>query len=50
MANNSTGKNVMKTRRIYYNQLATTPEGEPVMMVMFLVANYPTVILFDSGA
>jgi hypothetical protein len=30
--------------------LATTPEGEPVMMDTFLVANYPTVILFDFGA
>jgi hypothetical protein len=26
------------------------PEGEPVMMGTFLVANYPAVILFDSGA
>ena len=30
--------------------MATTPEGEPVMMGTFLVANYPTVILFNSGA
>jgi hypothetical protein len=30
--------------------VATTPEGEPVMMGTFLVANHPTVILFDSGA
>jgi hypothetical protein len=30
--------------------VATTPEGEPVMMGMFLVANHPAVILFDSGA
>jgi hypothetical protein len=29
--------------------VATTPEGEPIMMGMFLVANHPTVILFDSG-
>jgi hypothetical protein len=36
--------------RIYYTQVATTPEGEPVMMGTFLVANYPAVILFDSGA
>jgi hypothetical protein len=50
MANNSVGKNVKKTRRIYYTQVATTPEGEPVMMGMFLVANYPAVILFDFGA
>jgi hypothetical protein len=30
--------------------VATTPEGEPVMMGTLLVANYPAVILFDSGA
>jgi hypothetical protein len=30
--------------------VATTPEGEPVMMGTFLVADYPAVILFDSGA
>jgi hypothetical protein len=50
MANNSAGKNVKKTGRIYYTQVATTLEGEPVMMGTFLVANYPAVILFDSGA
>jgi hypothetical protein len=45
--NNAAGK---KTGRIYYTQVATTPEGEPVMMGTFLVANHPTFILFDSGA
>jgi hypothetical protein len=50
MANNLASKNVKKTGRIYYTQVATTLEGEPVMMGMFLVANHPTVILFDSGA
>jgi hypothetical protein len=50
MANSSTGKNLKKTRRVYYTQVATTPEGEPMMMGTFLVANHPTVILFDSGA
>jgi hypothetical protein len=50
MATNSAGKNVKKTERIYYTQVATTPEGEPVMMGTFLVANHPTVILFDSSA
>jgi hypothetical protein len=50
VTNNSAGKNVKKTRRIYYTQVATTPEGEPVMMGTFLVANHPVVILFDSGA
>jgi hypothetical protein len=39
-----------KTERIYYTQVATTPEGEPVMMGMFLVANHLAVILFDYGA
>jgi hypothetical protein len=39
-----------KTGRIYYTQVATTPEGEPVMMGTFFVANHPAVILFDSGA
>jgi hypothetical protein len=44
------GKNTRKTGRVYYTQVATTPEGEPVMMGTFLVANYPAIILFDSGA
>jgi hypothetical protein len=35
-----------KTEQIYYTQVATTPEGEPVMMGTFLVANHPAVILF----
>jgi hypothetical protein len=30
--------------------VATTPEGEPIMMGTFLVANHPAVILFDSSA
>jgi hypothetical protein len=30
--------------------VATTPDGEPVMMGTFLVANHLAVILFDSGA
>jgi hypothetical protein len=48
--NNAAGKNMKKTGRIYYTQVATTPEGEPVMMGTFFVANHPAVILFDSGA
>jgi hypothetical protein len=48
--NNATGKNIKKTGRIYYTQVASTPEGEPIMMGTFLVANHPAVILFDSGA
>jgi hypothetical protein len=49
-ANNTVGKSMKKTGRIYYTQVATTPEGEPVMMGTFLVANHPAVILFDYGA
>jgi hypothetical protein len=48
--NNAAGKNMKKTGRIYYTQVATMPEGEPVMMGTFLVANHPVVILFDFGA
>jgi hypothetical protein len=44
------GKNTKKTGRVYYTQVATTPEGEPMMMGMFLIANHPAIILFDSGA
>jgi hypothetical protein len=43
-------KNMKKTGQIYYTQVATTPEVEPIMMGTFLVANHPAVILFDSGA
>jgi hypothetical protein len=50
MANNSAGKNVKKTGQIYYTQVATTPEGEPVMVGTFIMANHLAVILFDSGA
>jgi hypothetical protein len=35
---------------VYYTQVATTPEGEPVMMGTFLIANHPAAILSDSGA
>jgi hypothetical protein len=49
-ANNTVGKNMRKTGRIYYTQVATTPEGEPVMLGTFLMANHPAIILFDSGA
>jgi hypothetical protein len=44
------GKNMKNTGRIYYTQVATTPDGEPVMMGTFLVVNHPALILFDSGA
>jgi hypothetical protein len=49
-AKGNASKNIKKTRRIYYTQVATTPEGEPVMMGTFLVAKHPALILFDSGA
>jgi hypothetical protein len=49
-ANNTAGKNMRKIGQIYYTQVATTPEGGPVMMGTFLVANHPAIILFDPGA
>jgi hypothetical protein len=48
--NNAAGKDMKKTGRIYYTQVATKPEGEPVMMGTFLTANHPAIILFDSSA
>jgi hypothetical protein len=47
---NNVGKNFKKTGHVYYIQVTTTPEGEPVMMGTFLVASHPAIILFDSGA
>jgi hypothetical protein len=44
-ANSSVGKNVKKTGRLYYTEVATTPEGELVMMGTFLIANHSAVIL-----
>ena len=35
---------------MFYIQAGEIPEGEPVMMGMFPVANHPVVILFDSSA
>jgi hypothetical protein len=49
-ASNTAGKSTRKTGRIYYTQVATTLEGEPVMMGTFLVANHPAIILFYSSA
>jgi hypothetical protein len=48
--NSSTGMNFKKTGRVYYTQVATTSEGEPVMLGTFLIANHPAVVLFYSGA
>jgi hypothetical protein len=50
MASTQTDKDQRKTGRVYYTQVATTPEGEPVMMGTFSVANHLAVILFYSGA
>jgi hypothetical protein len=50
VANAPAGKNTRKTGRVYYTQVATTPEGESVMMSTFFIANHPDVILFYSGA
>jgi hypothetical protein len=36
--------------RLNFTTLADIPEGAPVMTGIFLVLNYPAVILFDSGA
>jgi hypothetical protein len=50
VASTQAGNGERKTRRVYYTQVATTPEGEPVMMGTFSVANHPAVIHFDSSA
>jgi hypothetical protein len=50
VASTQAGKGERRTGRVYYTQVATTLEGEPVMMGTFSVANHPAVILFDSGA
>ena len=39
-----------KAGHIFYTRVADIPEGEPVMMGRFPVANHPAVTLFDSGA
>jgi hypothetical protein len=49
-AKGNTGKNIKKTGQIYYTQVATTPDGESVMMGTFLMANHPALTLFDSHA
>jgi hypothetical protein len=35
---------------VFYTQARAIPEGEPIMMGMFPIANHPVVMLFDSGA
>jgi hypothetical protein len=39
-----------KMGRVFYTQAIAIPEGEPVMMGMFPVANHLAVLLFDSSA
>jgi hypothetical protein len=41
---------IPKFGRVFYTRTEVIPEGEPVMMGLFTVANEPAVILFDSGA
>jgi hypothetical protein len=36
--------------RLNFTTMADIPEGAPVMTGIFSVSNYPTIILFDSGA
>jgi hypothetical protein len=36
--------------RLNFTTMADIPEGAPVMTGIFLVLNYPAIILFDSGA
>jgi hypothetical protein len=48
--NTQKGKAEKKTGRVFYTQGRAIPEGEPVMMGMFPIANHPAVMLFDSGA
>jgi hypothetical protein len=35
--------------RVHYTRVDVIPEGEPIMMSLFSVANQKAVILFDSG-
>ena len=44
------GKNEKKTGQVFYIQAREIPEGEPMMLGMFPVADHPAVMLFDSGA
>jgi hypothetical protein len=50
VASTQARKGERKTGLVYYTQVATTPEGEPVMMGTFSVANHPAFILLYSGA
>jgi hypothetical protein len=50
MASNQADKGEKRTGQVYYTQVATKPEGEPVLMGTFSIANHHVVILFYSGA
>jgi energy-coupling factor transporter ATP-binding protein EcfA2 len=50
LASTHARKNTRKTRRVYYTQVATTPEGETMMMGTFSIATHLAIILFDFGA
>jgi len=39
-----------KVGQVYHTEVETIPEGEPVMMGTFPIANHPALMLFDSGA
>jgi hypothetical protein len=40
----------VKQGRLNFTTMTDIPEGTPVMTGIFSVLNYPTIILFDSGA
>ncbi|KAL5668180.1 hypothetical protein ACJX0J_020401, partial [Zea mays] len=44
------GKDNRKTGRVFYTQVDVTPEGNPVLMGIFLVAHHFAKVLFDTGA
>jgi hypothetical protein len=50
VSSNQVGKGEKRIGQVYYTQVATTPEGEHVLMGTFSVANHLAVIIFDSGA
>jgi hypothetical protein len=41
---------VLKMGRVHYTKIKAIPEGEPVKLGAFPVANHLATILFDSGA
>jgi hypothetical protein len=52
-ANQNQGKRQkvqVRQRRLNFTTMADIPEGAPIFTSIFSVLNYPTIILFDSGA